>query len=290
MLSFVDHITCGDACDVLKQLPPQSIDCVVTSPPYWQLRDYGVDGQLGLEDSVQAYIDNLCAVFDEVKRVLKDTGTCWVNLGDTYSGERARLPHKTLLQVPSRFAIRMISRGWTLRNEIIWHKPNILPQSATDRFTHDFEKLYFFTKSSRYYFRQQFEPLRDPQRLKHRALNPQGRRKRAFGDKYIAVINPESAEKSRVKLLARGTRNRRAVWRIPTRPSREQHFATFPPALIRTPITAGCPPGGVVLDPFAGTGTTCVVARELGRHFVGIDLNPAYVEIARRRVAQGTLF
>jgi len=182
---FINRILRGDAAQTLKQFPDESIDGVVTSPPYWALRDYGVKGQVGLEASFEEYVETLCGIFDEVKRVLKREGTCWVNLGDTYSlqgntkgrwseylqsrrpsgahtSAKARphtiLPRKCLLQIPARFAIEMINRGWTLRNEIVWWKPNAMPSSARDRFTVDFEKVFFFVKSRRYYFDQQFEP------------------------------------------------------------------------------------------------------------------------------------
>lgn len=306
------RIICGDALKVLGRLPSGSVDCIVTSPPYWSLRDYGVRDQLGLEASPEEYIARLWAVFDEVRRVLKPAGTCWVNLGDAYAtrgnktGGRqkhprsilspsshcaldfipplARLPGKCLVQLPARFALGMIERGWILRNEIIWHKPNCLPQSARDRFTVDFERLFFFVKQRRYYFRQQFEPLQGRGRLLHRLINPEHPRKRIYGDRYISAINPRSAEASRRRILRHG-RNKRAVWRISVRPFRGEHFAVYPPALIETPIRAGCPEGGVVLDPFMGSGTTALVARDLGRNFIGIELNPAYVRLARRRLA-----
>ena len=308
----LNRIICGDAFKVLRRLPAESIDCVVTSPPYWSLRDYGVRQQLGLEASPEEYIARLCAVFDEVRRVLKPAGTCWVNMGDVYAtrsgkvGKRpkhpqpilspssnraldfqrplARLPGKCLVQLPARFALEMINRGWILRNEIIWHKPNCLPQSARDRFTVDFEKIFFFVKQRHYYFRQQFEPLRGRTRLLHRLINPQSRRKRVYGDKYISAINPRSAEASRLRILRHG-RNKRSVWRISVRPFRGEHYAVYPPALIETPIKAGCPEGGIVLDPFMGSGTTALVARQLGRRFIGIDLNPEYVRLARQRLA-----
>jgi site-specific DNA-methyltransferase (adenine-specific) len=179
----------GDALEVLKSFPSGSVDCVVTSPPYWALRDYGVEGQLGLEPTFQEYINKLCDIFDEVKRVLKKEGNCWVNLGDTYSGSgngsgdktykdrqhikrekfdliykgqkagKTELPDKCLIQIPSRFAIEMCDRGWVLRNEIVWHKPNCMPASVKDRFTVDFEKIFFFVKSKKYYFEQQLEPV-----------------------------------------------------------------------------------------------------------------------------------
>jgi DNA modification methylase len=309
----LDRILCGDTHKVLQRLTSESVDCVVTSPPYWALRDYGVRGQLGLEPTFHEYLERLCAVFDEVRRVLKPAGTCWVNMGDTYasptkgsggsappgdgiydrlkrrSGFRVLklkpgLPPKTLCQIPSRFAVAMTERGWILRNEIIWWKPNCMPQSAKDRFTVDFEKIFFFVKSRQYYFRQQFEPVKDRERLSRRLFNQTSKRKRVYGDKYVSAINPRSAEASRLRILRHG-RNKRSVWRISPRPFRGGHFAVYPPELVETPIKAGCPKGGVVLDPFMGSGTTAVVARQLGRRFIGIELNRDYVRLARKRLA-----
>jgi site-specific DNA-methyltransferase (adenine-specific) len=304
---FINRIIIGDAVKVLKQLPAHSIDCVVTSPPYWSLRDYKVKGQLGLERTLPEYLAKLYAVFDEVHRVLKPTGTCFVNLGDTYfSKSGARKPfanrpgqaakyqmgdrafrggmYKSLCQVPSRFALEMTNRGWLLRNEIIWHKPNCMPSSARDRFAVDFEKLFFFVKERRYYFEQQFEPLRNKERLLRRFGNPARQKKRKYGVKYISAINPETIAASSQRMLDRG-RIKRCVWLIPPRPFSGNHFAVYPPALIETPIKAGCPKGGIVLDPFIGSGTTALVARQLGRKFIGIDLNPEYVQMAERRLA-----
>lgn len=308
----LNRIICGDARKVLQRLPAESIDCVVTSPPYWSLRDYGVTGQLGLEGCPEEYIERLCSIFDEVRRVLKKAGTCWVVLGDAYATRssktgaaaqhpqpilsaasnralifnrpHARIPAKCLVQLPARFAIAMTSRGWILRNEIIWHKPNCLPQSARDRFTVNFEKIFFFVKERRYYFQQQFEPLQGMGRMLHRLMNPEGRHKRIYGDKYISAINPKTAEASRRRVLMRG-RNKRSVWRIAVRPFRGPHFAVFPPQLIETPIRAGCPKGGIILDPFMGSGTTALAARQLGRNYIGIELNPYYIRLARKRLA-----
>lgn len=234
----LNRILCGDALKVLQRLPTESIDCVVISLPYWSLRDYGVKRQLGLEASPEEYIERLCTVFDEVNRVLKPTGTCWVNLGDAYATRSSKtakglkhsqpilspssnlalnfrrppapLPGKCLVQLPARFALGMIGRGWILRNEIIWYKPNCLPQSARDRFTVDYERLFFFVKQRRYYFQQQFEPLQRKDRLFRRLINPGSRRKRVYGDKYISAINPRSAEASRLRILRYG-RNKRCV-------------------------------------------------------------------------------
>ena len=304
-----DRIICGDALTILKKLPSESVDCVVTSPPYWSLRDYGAAGQIGLEDSFDDYLEKLLAVFGEVWRVLKGEGTCWVNLGDAYSTRSSKqgtqpsvvsqassksqsflkplapnfLPPKCLLQMPARFALGMTDRGWILRNEIIWHKPNCMPQSARDRFTVDFEKLFFFVKNRRYYFKQQFEPLRDAQRLTRPLVTASGHRKWQYGDLKIAAINPKTEAASRRRMLANG-RNKRCVWRIATRPFRGTHFAVFPPELVETPIRAGCPEGGIVLDPFSGSGTTALVARTLNRRFVGIELNPKYVRMSKERL------
>jgi site-specific DNA-methyltransferase (adenine-specific) len=313
---FVNQIICGDARQVLQQFPDESIDCVITSPPYWALRDYGVNDQLGLEASFQQYIERLCDIFDEVRRVLKKSGTCWIVLGDTYSTRNTSkgkwstclqskaydrettlpafkrpvtdMPGKCLLLIPSRIAIEMISRGWILRNELIWWKPNCMPASIKDRFTVDFEKIFFFVKSRRYFFEQQFEDLRDRERASRRLVNPAGNQKRKPGDDYISAINPKTAEASRLRILANG-RNKRCVWRVATRPFSENHFAVYPPELIETPIKAGCPKGGIVLDPFMGSGTTALVAQRLGKKFIGIDLNPEYIKMAKARLAKQPL-
>ena len=308
---WTNRIICGDACEVLRQLPGDSIDCVVTSPPYWRLRDYGVAGQLGLESTFTEYIEQLCRVFDEVRRVLKPTGTCWVNLGDTYSSghnlsrgfnqrygyrigtkqsatrtrNETALPDKCLLQLPARFALAMTERGWILRNEIIWHKPNALPASVRDRFTVDFEKLFFFVKSKHYYFDQ--DRVREPyqsasvERMKrgvsksHKNLNVPGQTTQGMHKARAAGQEPK------VNPLGR---NKRCVWSIPTQSYKESHFAVYPQHLIDTPITAGCPKGGIVLDPFIGSGTTAIVAKRLERQFVGIELNGAYIRLAKKRL------
>lgn len=312
---FINRILCGDACQILSRLPEESVDCVVTSPPYWLLRDYGMKSQLGREGGFQEYIGNLCDVFDQVQRVLKESGTCWVNLGDTYSpgsgtgwrglvdtqqvknSQSARstdqvaacLPRKCLLQIPSRFAIEMTKRGWILRNEIIWWKPNAMPSSVKDRFTVDFEKIFFFVKSQRYFFTQQFDAVQDKNRLARRLVNPTGKRKWKSAQGRVNTINPKTAEASRKRILDKGL-NKRCVWPIATRPFADEHFAVYPPALIETPIKAGSPEGGIVLDPFIGSGTTALVARQLGRSFIGIELNPVYVKMAQKRLSQQVLF
>jgi DNA modification methylase len=256
----------GDALNVLKTFEPESIDCCVTSPPYWALRDYKVEGQLGLEPTFHEYIDKLCTIFDQVKRVLKKTGSCWVVLGDTYSLE------KSLCLIPERFVIEMINRGWILRNKIIWHKRNCMPSSAKDRFTVDHEFVYFFVKSQKYYFETQYEPLEAPNRKQGDWVG---------GNKYIeqhtAVKNPGY----HINPLGR---IKRCVWRVSTKPYSGAHFAVFPEQLIETPIKATCPVDGIVLDPFMGAGTTGLVALKNARRFVGIELNPEYIELANKRL------
>jgi DNA modification methylase len=308
---ILNQFLCGDTETILKLFPDESIDCIVTSPPYWALRDYGVNGQIGLETSIEDYLDKLFAVFTELKRILKPSGTCWVNFGDTYAnknkgGHRNKpqdnifdsltkratfsklttslsIPPKSLCLIPSQFALRMIEKGWILRNELIWHKPNVMPQSAKDRFTVDFEKLFFFTKSPRYYFDQPYEPLKNIERLQRRRLNPDNQHKHSYGKPFISAINPETFHQSRKRILERG-RIKRSVWTIGTRAYHGKHFASYPPQLIEIPITAGCPEQGIVLDPFMGSGTTAVVAKQHNRNFIGIDLNSEYVELARKRL------
>lgn len=307
----------GDALMKIKELPDESIDCVITSPPYWGLRDYGHDGQLGQEPELTDYVKNLCNVFDEVQRVLKPSGTVWVNIGDTYStvsgGMRDRAnsprpkygkyqaaakamalkqpktkyPPKTLLQIPARFAIEMTDRGWILRNEIIWHKPNVMPQSIKDRFTVDYEKIFFFTKRPKYYFAQQFEPSKDPVDDARRISKAKTYRRREQGGNST-FNSPDRPESELLKMLARG-RNMRTVWKIATKPFRDAHFATFPKDLVVPMISAGCPAGGVVLDPFFGSGTTGLVAKELGRYYIGIEINQEFIAIAEKRLAQELL-
>jgi len=322
----MNKIIQGDSLEILKTLESESIDCVITSPPYWALRDYGVEGQLGLEPTFQEYITKLCDIFDEVKRVLKKEGTCWVNLGDTYSsqssysengrqgfeaktdnmvkimekrfnhqadvdyggkarrgsklgrGRGASVPEKSLCQIPSRFAIEMSNRGWILRNEIIWHKPNCMPSSATDRFTVDFEKVFFFVKSKKYYFEQILEPNSEVsiQRAEYenRRENPSsiGSKSESYGmPARFVKLNPEG-------------HNKRTVWTVNTKGYSEAHFATYPEKLIEPMILAGCPVGGVCMDIFMGAGTTAVVAKKNNRNYFGIELNPEYIKIAETRI------
>jgi DNA modification methylase len=294
-----------DCLEGLKLLDDNSIDCCVTSPPYWNLRDYGTEEQLGLEPNFNDYISRLCDIFDEVKRVLKPDGTCFVNLADTYSGsgkgvgskskeswkfdikpkEEKLLPNKCLCCIPDRFKIEMINRRWICRNEIIWHKPNAMPDSATDRFTVDYEKIFFFTKQSKYYFEQQFEPIAESTIKRNEyGWNGNGQGVYAVGRKR----QPGSFGN-----IEKG-RNKRATWSINTKPFKEAHFATFPPELIEPCILAGCREGGIVLDPFMGSGTTGLVAKQQNKNYIGFEMNSDYCDIANKRIndqeAQVNLF
>lgn len=316
----------GDALEVLRGLPCEFFDCMITSPPYWGLRDYGLEplvwdgvegcehewgdehihktdlqagnpefqrqwreqasgqsssafcslcgawrGSLGLEPTFQLYISHLMQIFDEVKRVLKPGGTCWVVMGDSYAGSgkgigtdrtkckesytddniaktdwcKCKVQAKSLCQIPSRFAIAMTDAGWILRNEIIWWKRNCMPTSVKDRFTVDFEKVFFFVKQKKYWFEQQMEP----------------------------TITRDN-----------GCKNMRCVWDIPTKPFKDAHFAVFPLKLVEPMLSAGCPVDGWVLDPFAGAATVGVVAKAQDKNFIGIELNPEYIEMAERRI------
>lgn len=257
-----------DWIEGLKMLPAGSIDTVVTSPPYWNLRDYGVDGQLGLEPTMAEYIENLCNGFDEIYRVLKDTGSCWVNLGDTYNGSggsgdprykkelnlgknwreaHGGYPRKSLCLIPHRFAIEMIDRGWILRNTIIWYKPNCMPSSVKDRFTVDYEYMFFFVKKRKYFFEQQFEPASETE-LKRRTREKQQGLKSTYGlkvDKHQQAHTPSPSSGCRKNMptddyFEKG-KNKRSVWKISPKPTPEAHFATFPEELVETPIKAGCP-------------------------------------------------
>jgi site-specific DNA-methyltransferase (adenine-specific) len=268
----LNTIYTGDALEVLQTLPDNSIDCVITSPPYWGLRDYNVAGQLGQEDTPEAYIRALLVVFNEVYRVLHPGGTCFVNLGDTYTG------NKSLLMTPYRFAWQMIEAGWVLRNIIVWHKPNQMPSNAKDRFTVDFEPVFFFTKKQQYYFTQQLEPYTKP--LDRWA----GDNLIARGQSAWATGTGQKIYRNRNMRPNPAGRNMRTVWSINTAPFKGAHFAVYPEKLVERMLLAGCPPGGVVLDPFAGSGTTLAVAQKLGRGYIGIELNPEYAIMANERL------
>lgn len=298
----INKIINGNSLDVLKTFPDNSIDCCITSPPYWGLRDYGHEEQLGSEKHFKDFVNNLCNVFDEVKRVLKPTGTCFVNLGDTYGTQSGGMAggytepkyghtetrivkqpninmHKSLCMVPERFAIEMVDRGWTIRNQIIWHKPNQMPSSAKDRFTVDFEKIFFFVKEpTGYYFEQQLE--------KSIWAETDARSKVKGGVLSKGKTASGNYATSKVAFREDGMRNVRTVWTVNTEPSSEAHFATYPQRLVERMIKAGCPENGLVLDPFFGSGTTGIYARKSNRNYIGIELNPEYVKVAENRLSK----
>lgn len=283
----LNHIYQGNALEVLKAFPDKSIDMCVTSPPYWNMRDYGVEGQLGLEYTTEEFIQSLFNIFHEIKRVLKDEGSLWINIRDSHSKgvKRCGVKSKSLCMIPERLVMRLLDDGWVLRNDIIWHKPNAMPDSCKDRFTVDYEHMYFLTKIERgYYFDTQYEPFtsdvynrkttEDKEDSKRMRLAKTGIAR--HGTNHSTLNDPSKwSEKGRIK---------RTTWSIPVKPCKEAHFATFPTELIETPIEAGCPIGGIVLDPFMGAGTTGLVAKEKGRNYIGIELNEEYIEIANKRI------
>lgn len=306
-----NKIYLGDALDILATFPERSIDCCVTSPPYFGLRDYGVAGQLGLERMPEEYIGKLVAVFRQVHRVLKDNGTLWVVIGDNYNGSgkagsnpdymerhtsfgKLHNPHtygrpvkvpglkpKDLLGIPWRLAFALQQDGWWLRQDIIWHKTNPMPESVRDRCTKSHEYIFLLSKSAKYYF--DAPAIADPVATctvdKHlQDLEILQGSERAMG---------ETSPKAKARPpQAKPRRNKRSVWIVATKPCREAHFATFPDMLIVDCIRAGCPVRGVVLDPFMGSGTTALAALKNNRHYKGIELNPDYVEIAQRRICE----
>jgi DNA modification methylase len=269
----------------------------VTSPPYLGLRDYGHEWQIGREPTIAAYVERLVAVFREVSRILTDDGTLWLNLGDTYG-------NKGLLGVPWRVALALQEDGWRLRSDIIWSKPNPMPESVTNRPTKSHEYLFLFAKQEKYYYDAEAisEPLAASSvaRLSQNVAAQEGSSRvpgktngnmkavgpRFGGEKYGDNAEPEHRTKSGdVWTNVTGKRNRRTVWTIPTQPFKGAHFATFPPALVEPCILAGSRPGDTVLDPFGGAGTTAVVAARLGRKSILCELNPGYVALARKRIA-----
>lgn len=317
----VDKIYLGNCLDVLKTFEDNTIDCCITSPPYWNLRDYGCEDQLGLEPDFNTYIQKLTDIFIQVKRVLKPSGTLFINMGDTYGTKSGNMGsgnpdpkykhiktmdvkqpnihlHKCLLMIPERFSIKMIDEGYTLRNEIIWHKPNQMPHSAKDRFTNDFEKIFFFVKKPMgYYFKQQLE-VAFGYDGRNKIEYEGGRKDRSIGkhkrwshfknlqDNYQKpdTIHVKRMEGYKDKIYPE--RNMRTVWSVNTYPCLESHFATFPDKLVSIMVNSGCPENGIILDPFMGSGTTGIVANKLGRHYVGIELNEKYKNMAERRIKQ----
>jgi len=369
---FVNKVICGDCLEVMKQIPGEYIDMAITSPPYWGLRDYGIEqifggnkdckhewnlqrqsknmsisdkstlagftsdniqirnlkinneqgfcrkcgawkGQLGLEPTPEMYIEHMTQIFHEVKRILKKTGTFWLNISDTYSTHTSKrsgqfgkdikngfddiyrqkrilpLQEKCLCMIPERLAWSLIQDGWILRNKIIWHKPNGMPSSAKDRFTNKWEYIFMFSKSRKYFF--DLDAVREPHnpkslnRYKYGLYSVYGDAK-AYGGKQSHNFARCKHLEDFVNLLGK---NPGDVWSIATQPFPEAHFAVYPEKLLEKPIKAGCPQNGIVLDPFIGSGTTGLMAIKLGRNFIGIELNPEYIKIAKKRLAQEVL-
>ena len=322
----------GDAMTVLATLPDCSVNCCVTSPPYWGLRDYGTAGQLGLESTTAEYVEKMVAVFREVRRVLRDDGTLWLNLGDSYfstskgsggpSDKQERnagswyeprkfaapgdgIKTKDLVGIPWRVAFALQADGWYLRQDIIWSKPNPMPESVTDRCTKAHEYIFLLAKSERYYFDAKAiqEPFSDASiaRLEQpnleqqagsdrvpgktngamKACGPSSYRGSTFTRGKTGAVKPTVGQGERVEAAGR---NKRSVWTVTTQPYKEAHFATFPPKLIEPCILAGAPAGGVILDPFNGSGTTGLVALQHGRAYIGIELNPDYLAMTMPRI------
>ena len=351
----------GDCLEVLKTLASESINCCITSPPYWGLRDYGtakweggdkncehtishysdnlkpdcdrpvrgdrslcikcgakrIDSQIGLELTPQEYVDKIIDVFREVKRVLRNDGTLWLNLGDTYSAQRwtkkgetttpaqpmngmsdtwraiaptkeSGLPDKNLVGIPWRVAFALQADGWYLRQDIIWHKPNPMPESVTDRCTKAHEYIFLMSKNPNYYF--------DNKAISENAISKQGKGATGRGQQGYAVASGKGISPQQDHSGWMGgdgnTRNKRSVWSVNVKPYKEAHFATFPKELIEPCVLAGCPKDGTILDPFGGSGTTAEVAIENGRNALLIELNPEYIEIANTRISntQSKLF
>ena len=300
----MNTIHVGDALDVLRTLPDESVQTCITSPPYYGLRDYGCDGQIGLEKTIDKYVQRLVEVFREVRRVLRDDGTVWLNLGDSYASttkgsggagkstlgpnrdlqnidfqkmeprrfELDGLKPKDLIGIPWRVAFALQADGWYLRSDIIWHKPNPMPESVTDRCTKAHEYIFLLSKSARYYY--------DHEAIKEESVIGEGAIRRSGAVSQVGTLRNDEGR----HCVNDGTRNRRTVWTVSTRSYKGAHFATFPPELIEPCVLAGSAEGDTVLDPFSGAGTTGVVALAKRRKYIGIELNPRYAEMAARRI------
>jgi DNA modification methylase len=304
----MNKLITGDCLEEMKNIPDNSVDCIITSPPYYGMRDYGSDAQIGLEKNPEEYIKKLAKVFREAKRVLKDEGTLWLNLGDSYSGSgkgsakypenaakykqgtnhgmlsaqavtqtHCDLPAKNLMGIPWRVAFALQEEGWILRQDIIWNKPNPMPESVKDRCTKSHEYIFLMAKQSKYYYFDN-EAIKEP----------------CVGSNQLPVAGSEGTfgikqsrrREDKPNTAIRDFKNKRDVWTIGIKPFKGAHFATFPEELIEPCVLAGCPVGGTVLDMFMGSGTTGVVCTRLKRNFIGMELNDKYVEIAQKRITE----
>ena len=256
------------------------VQMCVTSPPYFGLRDYGVDGQIGLEQTPEQYIAAMVEVFRRVRDVLADDGTFWLNLGDSFG------PGKQLLGIPWRVALALQDDGWILRQDIIWHKPNPMPESVRDRCTKAHEYIFLLSKSDRYFFDS--EAMKEPAVSGATGAAASFKRSGSKREQTIPGQGYGTHRPEREDVAYNQTRNRRSVWTVATRPYKGAHFATFPPALIEPCILAGSRPGDIVLDPFMGSGTTAAVALQHGRRYLGCELNPDYGPLQDERIGKAT--
>jgi site-specific DNA-methyltransferase (adenine-specific) len=298
MKTNIIHI--GDNITNLQSLPNCSVDLCVTSPPYYNLRDYQNVGQIGVENTVSDYVENLCKVFDEIYRVLKPTGSCWVNIADTYDKKR-------LLQVPSRFEIAMSDRGWNLRNEIIWNKPNPQPISSKDRFWSNHEKFFWFVKDVKNYYFDRNHILVPQAEISIRRMfsknNVDKRKDAGASEKEGFAISSVNQDKhysnmrdkmgiernfNYEQLIESGNcpmRPEFSIWEVASTTYKGAHFAVYPPDLIVKPVLSCCPVNGIVVDPFMGSGTTGEVAKANERNYIGFELNPEYAILAEKRIS-----
>jgi len=302
-MSLKNIILIGDVLEKIKEIPACSVNTCVTSTPYWGLRDYGMNGQIGNESSPEEFIQKMVDVFREVRRVLRDDGTLWLNLGDSYSngGRTTRAPDskniaremdtrpdaglkpKDLVGIPWRVALALQADGWYLRQDIIWHKPNPMPESVRDRCTKAHEYIFLLSKSPKYYY--DYEAIKEPATSVEEHL----KRKKIVKSHGDSQESTEWMSGGHNALSLSETRNKRSVWTVATKPFSGAHFATFPPELIEPCILAGSPVDGIVLDPFFGAGTVGVVCQKTARNYIGIELNPEYAEMAENRIKYGTV-
>lgn len=334
-MDFINRVINSDCVEALKQMPDGIANTCVTSPPYFGLRDYGHDGQIGLEETPEQYVAKLVDVFREVRRVLRDDGTLWLNLGDSYNGSGKAvnnpeyqqrhtafgkqlesgyhgkpvkitgLKPKDLIGIPWKVAFALQADGWYLRQDIIWHKPNPMPESVTDRCTKAHEYIFLLSKSPKYYYdaeaikvdakdpeddmrrimQQHADNKSNPDQLRN-GLRGRGGKSAFRGQGHFRDGEGPANRKGRdMKDIGIGGKaNKRSVWTVTTKPFKDAHFATFPEELIVDCIKAGCPEGGLVIDPFGGAGTTAIVAKKLNRNYCITELNPAYVQITEKRI------
>jgi len=321
MNQFINQILQGDVLEQMALFPDESINCIITSPPYWQLRDYGYAKQWGLEPTFQEYLEHLWQFIDECKRVLTPNGTIWVNLGDSYNGNKIgntsnkgycenttidsfakakAIKNKSLLLLPHRFAIGCIDRGLIVRNDIIWAKRNGMPESVRDRFSKKHEYMFFMVKNEKYYF--DLDSIREKQkdvsikRYQYEFTGQEGGEINNFKGVRLRDKSKENYQNGLLSPIGKGARPEWNVngknpgsvsdfWDIPTKPSSKKHYASYNSALIDKPIITGCPKNGVILDPFCGTGTTLARAKQLGRKIIGIEYKQEYCDIARTAIA-----